>query len=468
MTAAVEGAGATDSRAAGEGHVSTPMMIGWSGGAACTAMTVQMFGQFLMIFLTSRLGMAPALAGSLIGINKFLGIFIDPVIGHLSDRTKSKMGRRRPWILAGAILLPLSVVVMFCPPTSLVATGPQTAYYTGAILLFGVAYSIFRIPFLTMAAEMTTDVQVRAKMISFKIIAIALGTLLGTSLVPALIDLFGSDRASYGKAGLVVTVLGLGLGLACFFSTAKARFAVREKPAGPKASLLKSFTSFISNRPFAALVGAKLLYFFGNTFKVSCSAYFIIYVMQARVGVLALFSLVLTLTTMASQPLWLRMVKALGKRMTFVISVSMWAVINMAWLLVAEAPSTAGVVAIAFGLGVGAGGVQLALESLLPDIMELDAHRTGLRREGAFAAVFSLMEKLTSAMAILLVGAFLQMSGFVQSTKDVVQPDSAVHAIAMAMTAIPTSTALASALIIFLWGLRRNELAEAVAAKETR
>jgi GPH family glycoside/pentoside/hexuronide:cation symporter len=104
--------------------------------------------------------------------------------------------------------------------------------------------------------------------------------------------------------------------------------------------------------------------------------------------------------------------------------------------------------------GVAGGGSTLALESTLPDIMELDTRRTGLRREGVFASMFSLVEKLTSAVALVCLGVFLDAQGFIHATHDVVQPRSAIVAIALAISIVPAAAAFLSVLVVQRWGLR--------------
>lgn len=447
--------GAAEEDAVNGVEISNRLAVGWSAGALCTSLSINLVGHLLMPFLTSRLGMSPSLAGGLISINKFLGLGLDPAVGALSDRTRSRMGRRRPWVLAGAILLPLSLVVLFMPPNWIDSVREQSLYFTFAILLFGAAYSVFRIPYLTMSAEMTTDSFVRARMISFKIIAISAGSLIGSSLFPVLIDVFGDDRAAYGKAAVVVAAIALATGLLCALSTAKARFTVR--PKENNGSAWANLKSFLGNRPFAALIGARLAFFFGNTFKGTCAAYFIIFVMEERVSILGLYYMIITLLTVFGQPLWLRLVRAKGKRVTFVVSTGAYAIVNLGWLWLAHSPSMAGLIAISVLLGVTTGGIMLALESTLPDLMALDARQTGLRREGAFAAVFSLMEKLTSAVAIAVVGVFLQSSGFINSTQNVTQPASVIAAICLAMSVIPSAAAAVSVVLMHIWGLRDGE-----------
>jgi GPH family glycoside/pentoside/hexuronide:cation symporter len=432
------------------------MLLGWSAGALASSMSINVFGFFLLPFMTSRLGMAAGLAGGIIAINKLLGLGLDPLVGWLSDRTTGGMGRRRPYILAGAFLLPASIVMLFAPPAFIDGTTRLTVYYTAAVLIFGVAYSVLRIPFLTMSAEMTSDPFVRSRMIAFKIFAISVGSLVGMALAPRLIDVFGGDRTSYGKTMAIIALVAFCAGLVCFIATRKARFAARVKSTGR--STLGDIKSLFTNVPFVALVGAKLIFIFGVTFQTSCAIYFVVFVMRDQVGLLSPYYLVLTLTTLASQPLWLRFVRSRGKRATYIAATLMYAVSVLGWLWVAEMPGLAPLLIAAAVAGVSGGGSTLSLESTLPDIMELDTRRTGLRREGIFASMFSLVEKLTSAIALVCLGVFLDAQGFVHSTHDVIQPRGAIVAISVAISIVPFIAAMLSVLVIQRWGLRDGAL----------
>jgi GPH family glycoside/pentoside/hexuronide:cation symporter len=443
-------------KASADGNISTGMMLGWSAGALASSMSINAFGFYLLPFMTSRLGMAAALAGGIIAINKILGLGLDPLVGWLSDRTTGGMGRRRPYILAGAFLLPASLLMLFAPPVFIDTTARKTIYFTAAVLVFGVAYSVLRIPYLTMSAEMTSDPFVRSRMIAFKILAISVGSLVGMVMAPALIDAFGGGRASYGETIGILALFALCAGLACFFATRKARFTIRASSAGRRK--WEDVRTLFGNIPFAALVGAKLIFTFGVTFQSSCAIYFVLFVMRDQVGLLSPYYLVLTLATLASQPLWLRFVRALGKRTTYIISTALYGVAVLGWLWVAKTPGLAPLLLSGAIAGVAGGGSTLALESTLPDIMELDTRRTGLRREGVFASMFSLVEKLTSAIALVCLGVFLDAQGFIHSTGDVIQPHSAIVAIALAISIVPSAAAMLSVLVIQRWGLRDGEV----------
>jgi Na+/melibiose symporter-like transporter len=433
------------------GQVSTRLALGWSTGAVCSSLAINVVGVLLLPFMTSRLGIAAGTAGLIISANKFVGLGFDPLFGYLSDRTRSALGRRRPWLLLGTALIVVSLVMLFRPP-EFPTTAVMLVWFGVGMLLFSAGYAAFRVPYLTMSAEMTTSRYVRARLISFKVVAISVGTLLGLSLAPALVDAFGNDRASYGESILVLAVCALASGLTCFASTASARYALRiERPA---IGLRAQARSLAANAPLAALVGTKFIVAIGVTFQYSCVAYFVTLVAHQRVAVVSLYFLIGTIVTVASQPFWLRVVRARGKRFTFCVASATYVLGNLGWLAVGASASVSALVVTALIVGLAGGGTQLTTEAMLPDVMSLDEARTGLRREGTIAALFSVAEKLSSGIAIALLGGFLSLAGFVHSTHDVVQPQSARTAIALAISVIPSAAVLVAVCLIFRWGLR--------------
>lgn len=441
----------------GRDEVSTSLALGWSTGATCSSLAINVVGVLLLPFMTSRLGMAAGAAGVIISLNKFLGIGFDPLFGFLSDRTRSSLGRRRPYLLFGSVLIAASLLALFLPP-EIPGPGFAMLYFGAALTAFGAGYAAFRVPYLTMSAEMTKSPYVRARMISFKVVAISVGSLLGLSLAPGLVDLFGSDRASYGKAAAVLAGCSLASGLICFVSTRRARFALRIEHV--RSSLLANLHSLLANAPLAAIVGSKFIVAVGITFQYSCVAYFVTLVTHQRVAVVSLYFLIQTVMSVLTQPFWLRLVRVRGKRLTFCFSSLIYVLGNLGWLGVAATGSTTLLVMTALVVGVAGGGTQLTIEAMLPDVMSLDSARTGLRREGVIAALFSVAEKLSSGIAIVMLGAFLSLAGFVHSTHDVAQPASAREAIVLSISVIPSLAVFISGLLIYRWGLREPSLRE--------
>jgi len=452
-------ASASVGSAIGTEEVSTGLALGWSSGATCSSLAINVVGILLLPFMTSRLGMAAATAGAIISLNKFLGIGFDPLFGFLSDRTRTSLGRRRPYLLLGSVLIAVSLVALFLPPE---LSSPSFAmiYFGIALTIFGAGYAAFRVPYLTMSAEMTTSSYVRARMISFKVVAISLGSLLGLSLAPGLVDHFGSDRASYGKAAIVLAACSLAAGLICFISTRRARFALRIEHS--RSSLLANLRSLLANAPLAAIVGSKFIVAVGITFQFSCVAYFVTLVTHQRVAVVSLYFLIQTVISVVTQPFWLGLVRSRGKRLTFCLASLIYVVGNLGWLGVAATGSTPLLVVTALVVGVAGGGTQLTIEAMLPDVMSLDAARTGLRREGVIAALFSVAEKLSSGIAIVMLGGFLSLAGFIHSTHDVAQPASARDAIVLSISVIPSLAVLISCLLIYRWGLRDPRVSESL------
>src|SRR5690349_12668366 len=137
-------------------RVSRPIVLAFSIGSLGTGMYLTIPSLLLLYYLTDVLGVSPALAGLAVFVPRAWDILVDPVVGWASDRTRTRLGRRRPYLLAGAILTALSFIFLFSSPGFSSQTG-RFAYVLAVYLISATAYSVFAVPYLSMPAEMSAD-----------------------------------------------------------------------------------------------------------------------------------------------------------------------------------------------------------------------------------------------------------------------------------------------------------------------
>ncbi len=463
----------------------------WFGlGTNGTSTLIGVTGIFLLFYMTTMLGIDAALAGGLIFVVKMYDLVIDPFLGHLSDRTRSRLGRRRPYLFVGAFVAGLSCYLMFAVPP-IEGQGPLLLYYGAMLLLFATGYSIFSVPYLSMPAEMTTDYHERTRLMSFRTFFGAVGLLFGTAIAPVIVGLASPKQVQGAVAAVVLrptdpaldcvmgtaaeqraggtlegyAVMGAVLGvvvflsmLLCFFGTARAPFAQRTE--ANEGGMLAQIRMTLRNRPFVLLVTGKILQLTGVTAFSASLAFFAQYVVQMTGAQLGMFFGLFSLGTMLSIPGWLVAAKRFGKKHTYIAAVVLFICFDLG--LFAAGKGTVGLV-LALGLliGISGGGLILLGVSMLPDTIEYDFRTTGVRREGVYAGVWSTIETASAGVATLLTGLLLSSSGFIKTSAGQMacQPQSAVDAIAIAVAVTPAALMAISLLFLTRYDLTQERLA---------
>ena len=411
----------------------------------------------ILRFMTDYLGIAAALAGLMVAFSKVYDACFDPVIGGLSDRTRTSWGRRRPYLLAGAILSGGVMVLLFNVP--IFANKTAMAGYMGLMLvLYATGYAIFNVPYLAMPAEMTDDYHERSYLMSFRVIGLSVGQSVGGFLGPALIARNGGGLQGHAVMGWVLGGIVFVACAVCFWMTRTAHFTERHE--GPRLGVLRQFTLAWANRPFRMLMGAKLFQMMGGSVILSSMAFFTVHVLHDSDLTLGLMSALSTVGIIVAVPFWVRFSHRFGKRATFAVAVILYGAIMLTWLLSKQGePPTFQYVRSLIN-GIGASGMLLMGASMLPDTIAYDRYRTGLRREGIFAGIYTTIEKVAFALGLGLTGVFLGAMGYVEghNSQAFQQPAGAITAIYLCLGVFPAILSFMSCLFLWQYDLTGEKL----------
>lgn len=414
------------------------MYFGWSLGTLAMSTLLNTQTALLMAYLISVVGIAPAIAGSLLFFSKIYDGLTDPFMGVISDKTQSRWGRRRPYLLVGGVLCAISAVAMFSIPAL-----QGWALYTwimGVLIFAATAYTIFNVPYLSMPVEMVAEPYERSKLMSYRVAWIALGTFVGIALAPRIIaysrDVLGTSEAvAFQRMSIVAGIIILFASVACFFATKNAPATVASKKRVP---LLQQAKLALENKPFMILMGIKYLGLYSLSATVTANIFFVRQVMQRSEGIMLWYGLAYMAGSLSALGFWLLLSKRLGKPKTLALSAGLAAIVSLSWLLSGPDETISVYVFRAFILAGCNAGMLLMGQSLLPDVIDYDYQRTGLRREGLYAGLYSFIEKLAFATAPLTLGILMSQMGFIRGLpRSAVQPDSALLAITIAIAIIP-------------------------------
>lgn len=426
--------------------MSKTTVIGWGVGSLAIAILYNTTNMLMLRFLVDYLGIAAALASGLIAFSKLYDTITDPLMGVITDRTKSSIGRRRPWLLVGAVLCTLALPVLFISPP---LPKDMTIYWVAfALLFYATAYTVFSVPYMTMPAEMTDDPHERSVIFSWRVKAIAVGQVAAGGGAPALIVYFGGGLQGHAGMSIVLASVILVSALLCFHLTKHARCLpmVAESHTPP---FMRQVRSLAADKNLLWLLVAKMLHLVAVAFGASSFAFFTLRVLQLPDTYLALTILAASIGIFASAGPLAALSRRIGKQSTYSLSVALYAIVHITWLY---APVGEGAIPMAVrGLlqGIGGSGMMLIAQSLLSDVMADDRVRNRTSREGVYAGLYTTIEKLSYAVGIAVVGLALGSAGYIEgNTEGVNQPQSALDVIRWSVSVIPAGLAVLAAVAL--------------------
>ncbi len=428
--------------------------IGFLLGAVGPAVGFQVVTVLMLRYLTDSLAISAVVAGSMLALTKLFDAVIDPLVGWASDKTRTPMGRRRPYLIAGAALLPLSVAMLFNTPD--MSAGLTIAAISLFLMINGVGYSAFTVPYIAIASEITDDYHERSMLMSFRVYGGTIGLMLASTGAPWLLALWGAGREGHGQmAWILAAIVLVTLVIAVLMIPEPAHDGLVQ----PRMGFRRRFTVAWDNKPFRRVILAHVGFQIGVGAVMVCTAYFSRQVLKVSDVWLGSFYLAKTVGNLVSVPMWLWVAKRIDKKHAYLAALGIYGVLNLSWLFAGPTEPTVLMFGRMFAIGLAMGGCVLLSYSILTDVIRYDTLRTGLRQEGAFSGVVSFVDKTFQAAGVALVGYLLSSMGYLSSTKSVQteQPASAITAIYIGFSAIPACAALACILAMIGYNLKQAD-----------
>jgi GPH family glycoside/pentoside/hexuronide:cation symporter len=420
----------------------TRLCIGWGTGSIGVAVMGTSLGALLLRFMTDYLGIAAALAGGLIGLSKLYDAVADPLTGILSDRVRSPIGRRRPFLLVGVLLCPIATAGLFLVP-SFSSGVARAAYMLAALIIFATAYSVWQLPYLAMAAEMTPSYHERSRLFAFRLYGGACGQLLAALAGPWLLIWLGNGRGAYGRMGLALGALVLIGNLVCVRETRSAAFRVGDSEPPKQAAETRAM---LRNRPLIALLLAKSSTFFGVGASSSIFAFYVKYFLRKSDAWIGGYFILLTIGIIATVQLWMLLSRLIDKKYVAISAAAIWLLVALSWLLAQPHEVDLLIGARILLTGAAIGGYTLFAQSMFVDVIAFDYRLSAKRREGLFTGLINLVEKAFTALGLTVAGFILAAVGYVASNSPhALQSQEVVTAIFLLF---PLTAALGAALSI--------------------
>ena len=411
--------------------------IGYATGSLVTGAFGTVPGLLLLPYLTDTLGVAAGLAGVMVTLPKAWDVLINPLAGRLSDRTRTRWGARRPYLLGAGFALAVLFALIFAG----VHTGGAGAIWVCvAFLATATAFAFFQVPYVAMPADMTDDAELtdpygeRTRMMTWRVAALALTILVSGAVAPMVVEEFGGGIPGYRAMGIFVAVMMIIGTVSVFhFTRDAATGAVVESEPTFRGQLRVA----AQNKPFRVLVACFVAQAAGVAAMLAGVRYFADHVLHDHDAVTLLFVCVVGPAILV-MPAWNRIGARVGKLRGYVaasllITVSTLALVAARWLPV---PAVYGIVAL---IGAGYAGQQLFGLAMLPDCIAYDTARTGRRQAGVFTGLWTAGETFGLALGPSIFGQTLELFGYVPSTTGVAasQTPTAELGVLLGFTVVP-------------------------------
>lgn len=397
------------------------MAFGTAGFSA--AFIMQIFFIFITPIYQVRLGLNPLWLGYAVALPRLLDFLIDPLIGNFSDNFKTRWGRRRPLILAGAGLCALMLPFLWMPPSK--DPMMMLTYLVVMCCLYTVGYALFEIPYSALGYEMTEDYDERTRVLAWRMYFGLFGLLIAPwGLKFCFHPIFGGDELKGAP--------WVSLGISCFIllGAAVTVLGVRERvpKEQEKVGLLDALKLTLTNKPFLMLLVVKLIVGVGIA-SIGSIGYIINVYEVCRLpdfnaskefasDIIGWNGTLMAIVSYATLPAASWFSRRGSKRRAMMIcigvaivcSASFWFTLDARWPYLQLISSVSASAAM--------NGVWLLMVSMIADLCDVDQLATGKRREGMFGASYSAIEKASLALASTLGGFLFLWAGYNPSSAE--------------------------------------------------
>ena len=423
----------------------------------------------MVIVLNLGLGMSPTLAGLLGALPRFVDAFTDPLMGYISDNTKTKWGRRRPYIFLGAIISSIVFALMWQFPREQSENFYFWFFLAGSIIFY-LAYTVFATPWVALGYELTPDYHERTRIMAVQNFMGQFAWLVAPWFLWFMQHdgLFSDMIEGAGWLAVIIAIFTIVVGIlpAIFlverFTTVPSinldKKQVVEQNVGIKAAFVSFFKGFLITlkcKPFLCLCAATFLVFNGFMMVSAFQSYVLIYYVfggdQAEgakyVGMTGTVSFVATSCAIF---ITAKLSTMYGKRKAFYVAIVV-SIIGylLKWIcFTPDNPMLSLIPPALFAFGTG--GLFTLMPSMVADVCDLDELETGERREGMFGSIFWWVVKLGLAAALAAGGALLTITGFDVELGGGQSADTLFY-MRLADVLVPVTTSLIAILMVALY-----------------
>ena len=432
-----------------QNRLSLKEKVGYAMGDVASNFYWRVFDVFLFIFYTDVFGIAPAAVGTMMLVTRLIDAFSDPLMGAMADRTQTRFGKFRPYLLWGIIPLAAAGILTFTVPDFDDSGKLIWAYCTYIFMML--AYTFINVPYGALLGVVTADSQQRTTLTSFRFIGAFSGGTLVAYMTPKLVAFLGQGDEALGWQ-LTMTAYGfvaLVLFLVTFLAT-KERIA---PPVGQKTPIAQDIKDLLSNKPWLVLFALALIIMLTITLRGSVGTFYFKYYVGREdliADFLTIYMISLALGA-ASTPLLSRF---FDKRTLLIILMSLVSVLSAAFFFVPKDAIWL-MYSLQFAIGLCLGPKSPLVFSMYADTADYSQWRNGRRATAMIFSAASFSQKLGGAMAGAMIGWMLGALGYVANQE---QNAGSELGIVLLMTLIPAAFALLAVIVVRFYSLNEKQV----------
>ena len=408
---------------------------------------------YFLYFLINVGGLSSYLASVVTIVGKVWDAIVNYFVGTVVDKTHSRWGKKRVFMLFGAIPFGASFILIWVQPTG--GEAGRTVYYMIFYMLFCTCFDVVYIPYNSLTANMTDDYDERTSLNGFRIALANVGIIVGAALFAVLADgnesvfypVFGTQSKAYLLTSGIFAIVAIVIMLVC------AMMVQERKETAPEnnKSFFRTIYEFFKLPEFTFIMLTYLFSMVGFDVIMATFMFFINDALGYAGGVMAMVFVAIPLVcAIASAAFWVWASERFDKAKVYTAA-AIYMFVVLIFAIVVPAKNTVTTVIIVVMAGLGLSAIQILPYASIPDVVEIDEYVNGVRREGAYYGICQFMYKIGSGFVVSIVSAVLGAFGYIESTDGSVidQPDSALMAIRVVIGVVPGVLFLIS--LIFTW-----------------
>ncbi len=407
---------------------------------------------WLLNYLTDTVGIAAGMAGIVIMIGKIWDAVTDPMMGYISDRTRSRWGRRRPYLLFGSFPWFAAMIVLFTNPN----LESQRSLFVWGVLaycLLSTAFTVVNIPYSSLTPELTKDYHERSSLNGYRATFMVIGTLIGAGAALPLVNALPNKSIGFTVMGVVFGALMMGSALVTFSTV---REPVLKPESAPKMGFFKSYLYVFKTKPFVIILLTYMFNLVAVTIVSGTMIYYFTYI-HGNEALTTLGLLILLVTAMLLIPVSVWVSKKIGKKTTYAVGMLIIAASCLIIFVLGHQLDLVFVMVMMFVAGIGLSTTYPMPWSMIPDTVEYGYLQSGERREGGYYGIWTFVAKAGQGLAAAVGGLILQVTGYVP---DVAQTGLAKLGIRLLIGPFTAVFFVAAAILLVFYPLNEQRYKE--------